>query len=306
MAVRNTTSTNGDRIRSLFGGFISNATVVAPFIKINALGSLLNVISTDTHLRCVTRWLPREIAAGVSDPEIFNLLEERGNYSLTLVDRLHAKLYVADQRCLAGSANVTLAALGDQDDNGNIEVLVETTVNNPGIATTLREIAQAERPATKSIAETARLLANNLSSSSRASAISLEAAWFPASRKPEHAFRFYVQPPTGYIRTSDRLLLADLASSNLQPGLNQDQFRTAIRYLLAAIPIAKPILESTVDTTVTRADAQPFLEISAADKFSSNELWLAFVNWMAFFFPERVMKQEIAEIALRGARLLNP
>lgn len=305
MAVRNTTSTNGDRIRSLFEGSISNATVVAPFIKINALGSLLNVIGTDTHLRCVTRWLPREIAAGVSDPEIFNLLEERGNYSLTLVDRLHAKLYVADQRCLAGSANVTLAALGDQDDSGNIEVLVETTVNDPGIATTLREIGQAERPATKGIAETARLLANNLSSS-RASAISLEGAWFPASRKPEHAFRFYVQPPTGYIRTSDRLLLADLASSNLQPGLNQDQFRTAIRSLLAAIPIAKPILESTVDTTVTRADAQPFLEISAVDKLSSNELWLAFVNWMAFFFPERVMKQEIAEIALRGARLLNP
>ena len=32
---------------------------------------------------------------------------------------------------------------------------------------------------------------------------------------------------------------------------------------------------------------------------------LAFVNWMAYFFPNRVMKQEIAEIALRRARLLD-
>lgn len=305
MAAPNNTSTHGDRIRNLFTGSISSATVVAPYIKINALRSLLDVLCPDTHLSCVTRWLPREVAAGVSDPEIFNLLEKRGNYRLTLVDRLHAKLYIADQRCLAGSANVTLAALGDQADNSNIEVLVETTINDPGIATTLREIAQAERPATKGIAETARLLADNLSSSRR-SAISLEAPWFPASRRPEHAYRFYVQPPIGYVRASDRVLLADLASSNLQPGLDQDQFRTAIRSLLAAVPIAQRMLESTEDTTVTRADAHAFLEISAAGKFSSNELWLAFVNWMAYFFPERVMKQEIAEIALRGARLLNP
>lgn len=28
-------------------------------------------------------------------------------------------------------------------------------------------------------------------------------------------------------------------------------------------------------------------------------------NWMAYFFPDRVMKQEIAEIARRRARLLG-
>ena len=34
-------------------------------------------------------------------------------------------------------------------------------------------------------------------------------------------------------------------------------------------------------------------------------LWLAVVNWMAYFFPDEVMKQQIADVALRRAQLLN-
>lgn len=305
MTVPNSVGTHGDRIRALFKGSVKSAAVVAPFIKLNALRSLLDVIRSDTHIRCVTRWLPREIAAGVSDPEILEMLEERGNFSLSLVGRLHAKLYIADDRCLAGSANVTLAGLGDGDDNNNIEVLVETTVDDPGIAATLKEIAQAERLATKEIAETARHLANSLSASTTLTT-DLEALWFPCSRRPERAYRFYTVPPSGYVRASDRIVLADLASANIQPGLEQDEFKTEIRSLLAAIPIAKPILESAKDITITRADAHAYLENIAGDKFSSDDLWLAFVNWMTYFYPDRIMKQEISEIALRGARLLVP
>lgn len=56
---------------------------------------------------------------------------------------------------------------------------------------------------------------------------------------------------------------------------------------------------------LTRADASSYLETIAGDDFSTNDLWAAFVNWMAYFFPEQVMKQEIAELALRRARLLD-
>ena len=57
--------------------------------------------------------------------------------------------------------------------------------------------------------------------------------------------------------------------------------------------------------TLTRADAHSHLELLAAGDFSTNDLWLAFVNWMAYFFPDEVMKQQIAEVALRRAQLLN-
>ena len=296
--------TQGARIRALFEGAEGAIAVIAPFIKVDALRSLLEVIPAGLHLRCVSRWLPREIAAGVSDPEILDLLDMRGNFSLSLVDRLHAKLYIAGDRCLAGSANVTLAGLGEGGGGSNIETLVETTTDDPGIAATLEAIAQAERTATRSMAQTVRRLADSLAVST-ASAVALDATWFPGSRRPEQAYGLYTQPPSGFVGAADQVLLADLASSNLPPGLEEDEFQTAIRSLLAAIPLSGTLLEASEDTMLTRADASSCLEKIAGDDFSTNDLWLAFVNWMAYFFPDRVMKQEIAEIALRRARLLD-
>ena len=54
-----------------------------------------------------------------------------------------------------------------------------------------------------------------------------------------------------------------------------------------------------------KADASSWLEPITGGELSPNDLWVAFVNWMAYFFSDRVMKQEIAEIALRRARLLE-
>ena len=296
--------TQGARIRALFEGAEGAIAVIAPFIKVDALRSLLEVIPAGLHLRCVSRWLPREIAAGVSDPEILDLLDMRGNFSLSLVDRLHAKLYIAGDRCLAGSANVTLAGLGEGGGGSNIETLVETTTDDPGIAATLEAIAQTERTATRSMAQTARRLADSLAVST-ASVVALDATWFPGSRRPEQAYGLYTQPPSGFVGAADQVLLADLASSNLPPGLEEGEFQTSIRSLLAAIPLSETLLEASEDTMLTRADASSYLEKIAGDDFSTNDLWLAFVNWMAYFFPDRVMKQEIAEIALRRARLLD-
>ena len=296
--------TQGARIRALFENAEGEIAVIAPFIKVDALRSLLRVIPADPHLRCVSRWLPREIAAGVSDPEIMDLLETRGNFSLSLVDRLHAKLYIAGDRCLAGSANVTLAGLGEGGDGSNIEVLVETTIDDPGIAATLEAISRAERPATRSMAQTARRLADSIARST-ASTVALNAPWFPGSRRPEQAYRIYSQPPSGFVGAADHVLLADLASSNLPPGLEEGEFQAAIRSLLAAIPLAEALLEASEDTTLTRADANSWLETIAGEDFTTNDLWTAFVNWMAYFFSDRVMKQEIAEVALRRARILG-
>ena len=295
--------TQGSRIRVLLGRAVRNVAVIAPFVKVNALRSLLDAIRKDVHVRCVTRWLPRDVAAGVSDPEIMDALEERGNFSLSLVDRLHAKLYVSDDRCLVGSSNVTFAGMGERTDDSNIEVLVETAADDPAIVATLHEIMQAERPATRSIAMAARRLADSLPAEARTSA-DAGATWFPRSRHPEYAFHFHSQPPSGYVRASDKDLLADLARSNLHPGLSEEEFSSAVRSLLAAIPIADIILSSEEDMTFTRADAQSYLEGITGDEFSAGDLWNAFVNWMACFFPESVIKQEISEIALRRAQIL--
>ena len=295
--------TQGSRIRALFENTEDDVSIIAPFIKIDALRSLLEVFPSGTHLRCVTRWLPKEVAAGVSDPEILDVLEKRGNFSLTLVDRLHAKLYIAGDRCLVGSANVTLAGLGEGGDSNNIEILVDTTIDDLGVAETLEKISKTERPATRAIAQIARRLADSLSTSASSTAV-IEISWSPVSRRPQDAYLFYTQPPSGYTKAADRTLLDDLAKANLQPGLEEDEFRSAIRSLLQTIPIAESFLNTTEDTTLTFADSHSYFKEIAGDQCSANELWLAFVEWMAYFFNDQVMRQEITEIALRRAQIL--
>lgn len=276
--------------------------VIAPFVKVDALRSLLEGIPENVHLRCVTRWLPREIAEGVSDPEILDVLEERGNFSLSLVDRLHAKLYISGNRCLVGSPNVTLTGMGEGANESNIEILVDANANDPSIVETLHEISQAERPGTRVAARAARRLADSLAYV-RTSIGEVGIHWFPASRRPEYAFHFYGRPPGDYVSAADKVLLADLGRADVQPGLNEEEFNSAIRSLLSAIPIADTILSSELDVTFTRADAQSYLVRIAGEGFSVDDLWSAFVNWMAYFFSEFVIRQEISEIGLRRAQI---
>ena len=298
-----TDQTHGDRIRALFRDAEEGVAIIAPFIKVGALTSLLEVVPPTSHLRCVTRWLPREVAAGVSDPEILDILEERGNFTLTLVDHLHAKLYVSGQECLVGSANVTGAGLGEATDQANIEVLIAATVDDPGVALTLAEVSQVERPASRVLAEAARRLGDSLLSLNNIG--NAEDIWFPRSRRPERAYLLYSQLPDSYLVRADQLLLHDLAASNLPPGLDEETFQAQIRSLLSLIALAGALLDSTVDVTLTRADALSHLNLLTTGEFTTNDLWVAFVNWMAHFFPDKVMKQEISEVALRSARLLR-
>lgn len=97
--------------------------LVAPFIKASVLERLLDKISSDVTLKCITRWFPEEIVTGVSDLEVWNLIQNRPNSSLWLRSDLHAKYYRADNHCLVGSANLTGKALG-WSDCPNLELLV--------------------------------------------------------------------------------------------------------------------------------------------------------------------------------------
>ena len=296
--------TQGSRIRALFENTEDDVSIIAPFIKVDALSSLLEVFPSGTHLRCVTRWLPKEVAAGVSDLEILDVLEKRGNFSLSLVDRLHSKLYIAGDRCLVGSANVTRAGLGEGGASNNIETLVYTTIDDIGVAETLEEISKTERLATRDIAQIVRRLADSLSAS-EASTATVEISWCPSSRRPQEAYLLYTQPPSGFTKAADHTLLRDLAKANLQPGLEEDEFRSVVRSLLQTIPIAGTLLNTTEDTTLTFADTHSYFEEIADDQVSANDLWIAFVEWMAYFFNDQVMKQERTEIVLRRAQILD-
>ena len=95
--------------------------LVAPYVKIGALARVLSACP-DQAVSVVTRWRLDEIAAGMSDLEIWPLLSARGA-KLALHASLHAKYYATGSKALVGSANLTSAALGWRAER-NLEILV--------------------------------------------------------------------------------------------------------------------------------------------------------------------------------------
>ena len=294
--------TPGRRIRNLFERAHERILIVAPFVKVEALRSLLDAVDDGVTVRCVTRWLPQEIATGVSDLGVFDLLDDRQGSDVVLVDRLHAKLYVADDRCLAGSANVTFAGLGDSQE-ANLEVLVESGVDDPSVESVLAEIESVGRPATRLTVDATQRLVDSLPDLIQTDE---SIAWLPISRRPELAYKNYENPPSGERTAAIQLLLQDIAMANLPAGLTEDAFDREIRSRLSAIPIASDILSTTKDVLLTRSDAQSYLSTRENDDVTAQDMWVAFVKWMACFHSDSVMEQEITEIALRRAQVLNP
>lgn len=294
-------TTQGEQIRSLFDIPCREVKIIAPFIKTAAFESLLSVIPIETKVICITRWRTREIAAGVSDVEVFDILLERGNSELFLLHNLHAKLYVADERCLVGSSNVTLAGLGESSD-ANIEILVETEVNDPNVALVLNEVDSNKIAATEEMTFAILKIANSLNIENFPQVDNF--IWVPHSRRPELSYKLYVNPPTENVIQADRVLLNDLAVANLPPNLIESEFKLYFQGLLGNFPLAAEVLNYSNDTVVTFGNSHTYFEKFSDDDFSSHDLWLAFVSWMAYFFPNEVIEHHITEIALRRGRLL--
>ena len=95
----------------------------APYIKADALRRILASVNVEASLTCITRWIPHDLAVGVSDVECRELVIGFGG-SFRLHPSLHAKFYHLDDVVLVGSANLTLSALG-WSDGPNLEILCQ-------------------------------------------------------------------------------------------------------------------------------------------------------------------------------------
>ena len=133
---------DGERLKALLAGAKQRVLLCAPFIKAKVLRTLLGVVAKGVDVRIVTRWRAEEVATGVSDLEVFEVAGERLRTELLLLDDLHAKLYVADDKCLLGSANLTASALGWAEP-GNIELLVPVSATDTDVSVLLKRLEAA-------------------------------------------------------------------------------------------------------------------------------------------------------------------
>lgn len=86
--------------------------IVAPFIRKNALISLLEKCDNSDELSVVTRWTNQDIVSGISDLDVYPFLRDKG-IALYLNQTIHLKLLVfASNWAFVTSSNITGKGMG--------------------------------------------------------------------------------------------------------------------------------------------------------------------------------------------------
>jgi hypothetical protein len=237
------------QIRHLLAGTSERVVLVAPFIKKDMFKAALDAVPPGVEdIRCVTRWSVAEVAAGVSDPEIAEIAAADGRPRIDLCHNLHAKLYIADNHCLVGSANLTDKATG-RIPTANIELLLSVDTAHPEVQRTLDAIESLCVEASVDLARQIRAQAELMCSDEDAPQVlvagqgGIRRGWLPETRNPERLYRVY----RGRHRNigSDVLagILRDLAHLDIPPGLPEPSFAEAVLAGLRSIPETKQLFE---------------------------------------------------------------
>ena len=293
----------GSTLLNLIAGAQSELTVVAPFIKAEAFTRLVDRMDGRVQLTCVTRWHPHEIKAGVSDIGIWDIIRGRAGARLFLVPTLHAKYYRADGHYLAGSANVTMTALG-WCSRPNIELLIPGEVSpelqeweagvlcqgtevDESLARHIRGLV-ADFPEQQGIV-TWDSLADDGSLGPESSDPEFDVSqWLPQTRYPEQLYQVYSGHPETVSAGANETVVNDLMALAIPRGLDERGFRVAVAAVLLQMPLIGEI-DRFVAVPRTFGAVRGFLKSRHRYPVERDPTtdWQTIMRWFRFFLPQR-------------------
>lgn len=268
-----------------------SALIAAPFIKFGALRMILDAIAPTATVSIVTRWFPEEIVAGVSDLEIWTLVEQRQGTRLLLRPDLHAKYYRFDDTVLTGSANVTNRALG-WSRNSNLELLTEQECSK--LAHFENHLLQGCIEVDESVVAATRVAVEYLRSAPHPPAaapepmrLSRASNWAPRSLQVQRLYDCYLGDDDSVIQSVFLDGIADLEMLDIPLDLSEIQFRTMVASRLQELPVVA-LIDSACGTSVDRGrGGQLLVDNDFASPDQAQELWDRMSAWLTHFFPHR-------------------
>ena len=228
----------------------SSVVIAAPYIKADALRLVLDALSPDASVFCVTRWTPLDIRMGTSDIECRNIVISRSG-SFRLHNSLHAKYYRFDDSVLVGSANLTASGLS-YSHKGNYEILCEpgpsfdTNAFERELRAYSREVNEEEFQAWSELPVDMSPLSEPMQVDADSDTREIESDnWMPQTRNPEYLWQSYTGRAAEIVIAEQRALAQiDLRSLRVPAGLSQKAFNVWIRTAL----ISSPFVESVKHT----------------------------------------------------------
>lgn len=297
----------GSQLTELCAQSSGEVLLCAPFIKLDALRRVVESVSSEVTLHCITRWRPDEIVAGVSDLEVWPLLRDRGHSSLWLCASLHAKYYRADTNCLVGSANITAAALG-WAAQPNLELLVPVSHEDPAVAEFESWVFAVSAEVDDSIYDQMVGIVQAISAQVQQVSCQLEPIgrldvcgncgplsqpnpyWLPSLRNPEELFLAYSDNLDRLSSASQEAATNDLAALVVTPGLPREAFEAYVGALLLQQPAIRKV-DALVATPqrfgAVRDTIASMVPEDQAAGFDADRAWQTLMRWLRHFLPDR-------------------
>jgi len=301
----------GNQLTNLLRQTHSSALLISPFIKYKALRQLLSAISNGVELQVVTRWRVDEILAGVSDLDVYSLLQERGS-TLWLCSTLHAKYYRGDETVLVGSANITAKALG-WASTPNLEILANTTpvtafeeqvyANAVQVDDELYKLFKTNIEAIPPLPKPDLELPTDIQEESLddgGAVISLD-QWLPTLRYPEHLYVAYCGDLDKLTSAARESALVDLSVLDIPPGLSEDIFKKTVGTLLLQMPLINKV-DQLVATSQRFGAVRNYLKQQVKrDNFDATTAWQTLMRWLLYFLSDvyQAYKPKHSEIFTR-------
>lgn len=287
----------GDNLLAACSKCRKEAVLVAPFMKGQALTSIVEALPASASLICLTRWRLEEIYAGASDLDCWRIISSRPNSRLMLLNNLHAKYFRFDQSAYLGSANLTRAALG-WSRRPNLEALVEFDTTTYTVDTfekalfvgasevtyemwikfkgLLEAFADGKPPVQLAPLETAALdipETNQFDS------------WYPHSRSPEILYKVYAGDTDAASRDGLTAARADLIELDLPINLSEVAFSNLIRSRMATMLVLVK-LDTFLVIDRRFGEIRSWLATQLGIKDATDE-WQRLMRWLLFFMPDQ-------------------
>lgn len=259
----------------------------APFAKERVVSEVLAAVPGGVQIRLFTRWRPDEVAAGVSDTEVLDVVRSRGG-AVFLYDRLHAKYYRNEADVLIGSANLTATALG-WSQNPNLELLVTSSQQEiDGVERLLiEESTEATDELAREVEAIAALLPSVVEDVAAAETVETAPIWIPTLRMPSDLYTAYRYGTGSLASRSGDAAAADLSVLDLPPGLDREQFYALVSHRLRSYPLFVHI-DRFLDMQRRFGEMRQLLSrIAGLNRTRAEESWQTVLRWMSEFLPER-------------------
>lgn len=287
-------------------------TVVSPFVKTRALRRMLDCVTSDTPVSVFTRWIPFEIAMGVTDLDVYDLIAAREGGDVSLLRELHAKAYIRGERALVGSANLTGAGMGWRGFS-NLEFLVDIPAEHPRVRSLLEQLRKRARSADESLRRAMEQAAAQFATYEVGEVSVLNVAeryvyqdegggeqgsefsignkeqgsrvWLPHTTEPRRLFDVYAKGRSANVLTSTREdAKKDLYFLQVPPDLSLKEFIAYVRSMFSQTSVFVTIdraIGAGRDPVETMADGL------SVDRQLAEDRWTVIVDWLMYFFPER-------------------